>query len=125
MIPWGLVVLVTLKGKIIFRETCEEKSGWDALLPKSQAIEYNQWVKALPKSAAIPRALTTQREAVEEIELHSFGDASKRGMCAALYAVMKQNKRTKVAVESPNESDQILVRFLLNKAVRIHAWISG
>ena len=28
-----------------------------------------------------------------------------------------------IVVESLNESDQILARFLLNKAVRIHAWI--
>ena len=96
--PLGLVAPVTLRGKIIYRETCEAKTAWDAPLPKSQAIEYSQWVKGLPKRVAIPRALTTQREAVEEIELHSFGDASKKGVCAALYAVVKQNEDTNVGL---------------------------
>ena len=96
--PLGLVAPVTLRGKIIYRETCEAKTAWDAPLPKSQAIEYSQWVKGLPKRVAIPRALTTQREAVEEIELHSFGDASKKGVCAALYAVVKQNEDTNIGL---------------------------
>ena len=68
------------------------------MLPESQAIEYNQWVKGLPKHVAIPRALTTQCEAVEEIKLHLFGDVSNKGVCAALYVVVKQNERANVGL---------------------------
>ena len=42
--------------------------------------------------------MTTQREAVEEIELHTFGDASGKGVCAALYAIVKQSDDTNVGL---------------------------
>jgi hypothetical protein len=42
--------------------------------------------------------LTTQREAVEEIELHTFGDASGKGVCAALHAIVKQSDDTSVGL---------------------------
>jgi hypothetical protein len=88
--PLGLVAPVTLKGKTIYRETCKAKTAWDASLPEPQAAEYGRWVRELPRRVTVPRALTTQREAVEEIELHTFGDASGKGVCAALYAIVKQ-----------------------------------
>ena len=46
----------------------------------------------MPKRVAVPRALTPQRKAIEAIELlHTFGDASKKGVCATLYAMIKQS----------------------------------
>ena len=36
-----------------------------------------------------PRALTFQREDVQEIDIHSFGDASVNGVSATVHAVMK------------------------------------
>ena len=92
--PLGLVSPVTLKGKTIYRETCKAKTAWDATLPEPQAAEYSRWVRELPNRVAVPRALTTQREAIKEIELHTFGDASGKGVCVALYAIVKQNGST-------------------------------
>ena len=96
--PLGLVSPVTLKGKTIYRETCKAKTAWDAPLPEPQAAEYSRWVRELPNCVAVPRALTTQREAIKEIELHTFGDASGKGVCAALYAIVKQNGSTNVGL---------------------------
>ena len=96
--PLGLVPPVTLKGKTIYRETCKAKTAWDASLPEPQAAEYGRWVKELPRRVTVPRAVTTQREAVEEIELHTFGDASGKGVCAALYAIVKQGDDTNVGL---------------------------
>ena len=39
----------------------------------------------MPKQVAIPRDLTTRREAVEEIELHAFEDVSKEDVCASAH----------------------------------------
>lgn len=88
--PLGHVAPVTLKGKTIYRDTCKAKTAWDTSLPESQAAEYSRWVREMPKRVAVPRALTTQRKAIEEIERHTFGDASAKGVCAALYAIVKQ-----------------------------------
>ena len=38
----------------------------------------------------VPRSITVHRESVDEIELHAFGDASKKGVAAAVYAITKQ-----------------------------------
>ena len=38
----------------------------------------------------MPRPLAPYRVAVTAIELHSFGDASSQGVCAAVYAVAYQ-----------------------------------
>jgi hypothetical protein len=55
---------------------------------------YGRLVREQPKRLTVPRALITQREAVEEIELHTFADASGKGVCAALYTIVKQNGDT-------------------------------
>ena len=69
--------------------------GCDASLPEPQAAEYGRWVRELPRRVTVPRVLTTQREAVEEIQLHTFGDAGGKGVCAALHAIVKQSGDTK------------------------------
>ena len=38
----------------------------------------------------MPRPLTAHRESITNIDLHCFGDASGRGVSAALYAVVSQ-----------------------------------
>ena len=35
--------------------------------------------------------MTSQREVIQEIELHTFGDASAKGVCATVYAIVKQS----------------------------------
>ena len=44
----------------------------------------------LPEKVTVPRFLTVHRESVDEVELHAFGDASKKGVAAAVYAITKQ-----------------------------------
>ena len=43
-----------------------------------------------PAEVMAARTLTCAREQIEEIELHAFGDASNSGVCAAVYAVVRQ-----------------------------------
>ena len=38
----------------------------------------------------VPRSVTVHRESLDEIELHAFGDASKKGFPAAVYVITKQ-----------------------------------
>ena len=88
--PLGLVSPVTVKGKHIYREACKQKVPWDAKIPAPLSTEYLQWAKALPEKVTVPRSVTVHRESVDEIELHAFGDASKKGGAAAVYAITKQ-----------------------------------
>ena len=87
--PLGLIAPITLQGKLLYRNACEEKSAWDA--PLSVPLEL--WQKcecSLPHEVSCPRALTSAQESIEKIELHAFGDASGKGVAAAVYAVVKQ-----------------------------------
>ena len=88
--PLGLVSLVTVKGKHIYREACKQKVPWDAKIPEPLSTEYVQWAKGLPDKVSVARSVAVYRERLYEIELHAFGDASKKGVAAAVYAITKQ-----------------------------------
>ena len=86
----GLAASVTLEGKIIYRDICNEKTACDAELPLPIAKKWSKWKNNLPDQVEVPRAFPLVGEDVSEITLHSFGDASKREVAAADYAVVQQ-----------------------------------
>ncbi|KAK3751386.1 hypothetical protein QZH41_002579 [Actinostola sp. cb2023] len=88
--PLGLVSPVTLQGKLMYRDACEEKCGWDAELPAELVTRWNKWETGLPLLVNTPRALVKAGEPTGTIALHAFGDASGRGVAAAVYAVVEQ-----------------------------------
>ena len=49
-----------------------------------------KWEEQLPREQQVPRSIARYQEEVQEVELHSFGDASERGIGAAVYAVVRQ-----------------------------------
>ena len=79
-----------LEGKIIYREICEEKIRWDGCIPDELSKRWLKWESALPNCLSFPRCIPVYREPIQQVKLHSFGDASKRGVCAAVYAVVQQ-----------------------------------
>lgn len=88
--PLGLIAPITLQGKLLYRNACEEKSAWDAPLSVPLEQLWQKWERSLPHEVSCPRALTSAQESIEKIELHAFGDASAKGVAAAVYAVVKQ-----------------------------------
>ncbi|XP_068726452.1 uncharacterized protein [Montipora capricornis] len=88
--PLGLAASLTLKGKSIYRDGCKAKLAWDAPLPSQLACRWSCLERELPPKVTTPRALKLQREEIEEIELHAFGDASVNGVSATVHAVVKQ-----------------------------------
>ncbi|XP_028416198.1 uncharacterized protein LOC114539993 [Dendronephthya gigantea] len=86
----GLVSPTTLAGKLLYREACERKLRWDAPLNESLAKKWKRWEIELPNSVEVPRSLVGNREEIQEIHLHTFGDASIKGVAAAVYAVVRQ-----------------------------------
>ena len=50
------------------------------------------WEKKLPSHVTVPRSLAVHQEDIQAIELHAFGDASGKGVAAAVYAVVVQEK---------------------------------
>ena len=74
--PLGLAAPLTLVGKLIYRDACQQKKAWDAELPKELVKRWEKWEMILPKKVEAPRALVLAREPIEAIALHAFGDAS-------------------------------------------------
>ena len=92
--PLGIASPITLYGKIIYRETCDLKIGWDKELPAHLAKKWFNWIKRLGVQMKIPRCIGWFKEPIKEVELHAFADASNDGVSAALYAVVHQMSGT-------------------------------
>ena len=100
--PLGLASPQTLQGKLICREACQMKLGWDAPIGNNIKQKWLQWEQSLPRQVNAPHSLVNFREAINSIELHAFGDASGEGdvsgegdasgegVASAVYAVVRQ-----------------------------------
>lgn len=88
--PLGLVSPTTLAGKLLYREACDLKIAWDRPLPEQVTKRWSKWESSLPRGVAAPRSIPKHRERITTINLHCFGDASGKGVSAALYAVVSQ-----------------------------------
>ena len=92
--PLGLVSLVMLKGKLIFKDVCDEKQPWDAKLNEPIAQRRKKWEQSLPLRQLVPRSIVSYQEPLQDIELHAFGDGSKQGVGATVYAVVREQSWT-------------------------------
>lgn len=70
--PLGLVSLVMLEGKLIYREICNQKLSRDALLPDVYANPWKNWEHKLPDSVTLPRGLATYQEPIKGVKMR-FG----------------------------------------------------
>ncbi|XP_028407544.1 uncharacterized protein LOC114530162 [Dendronephthya gigantea] len=88
--PLGLVSPHTLQGKLIYREVCKKKVGWDVEIDSEAKKNLARWERSLPNQVTTERSLVKFHENIESIELHAFGDASGDGVSSAVYAVVHQ-----------------------------------
>ena len=92
--PLGLIAPVTLQGKFLYRDCCDAKLPWDNKLPNELEVRWSTWENNLPDHVRTPRTLAKHQEAINEIELHTFGDASGKGVAATVIAVVRQASGT-------------------------------
>ena len=85
---------VTLEGKLIYREACNQKIAWDTPLPENIATMWKTWEGDLPESVSTQRSLAYYQEPIEKVQIHAFGDASGKGISAAVYTVVTQESGT-------------------------------
>ena len=83
-----------LFGKVLYRNMCEAHHSWDTELPVEIAKQWKDWCLQLPPRFEVPRPLVPHQQPVKAITLHAFGDASKNGVSAAVYAVVEQDQAT-------------------------------
>ena len=73
---------------------CEAHHSWDTELPVEIAKQWKDWCLQLPPRFEVPRSLVPHQQPVKAITLHAFGDASKNGVSAPVYAVVEQDQAT-------------------------------
>ncbi|KAL9958494.1 hypothetical protein ACROYT_G035514 [Oculina patagonica] len=77
------------EGKHIYRETCDEKKGWNAEVSTHLKNRWLKWTKQL-KDIGILRSVATSIGEMEAVHLHIFADASILACCAVAIAVVEQ-----------------------------------
>ena len=92
--PLGLASPITVSGKMVYRDVCDSKASWDAELSGQSAQEWSIWEKGIPELVTVPRSLAKFQDDIHSVTLHAFGDASIKGVCAAVYSVVNQPSGT-------------------------------
>ena len=85
----GLASPITLAGKLVYRSACDSKIAWDTKLSKPLQVRWEKWNGTL-ETYTVSRPLAPYHQPIEEVTLHGFGDASVNGVCAVVYAVVRQ-----------------------------------
>ena len=88
--PLGVACPLTLCGKLLYRDACNLKVGWDEQLPPDLAEKWAKWEARLPERIKFERALVKYQEPISSMSIHVFGDASGLGVAAGAYTVVSQ-----------------------------------
>ena len=90
--PIGLASPVVLGGRLLQRKILtqypvEQKTDWDAELPESFAIQWQEWKEGVESEQMleIPRCLIPSSAAGARCELHVFSDASEHAIGVVAY----------------------------------------
>ena len=91
--PLGILSPTMVQGKHIYREACDEKLGWNAVVSEKLA---KAWLKRIAqlRSVKFPRSLVRQCNEVKSIDLHLFADASSLACSVITVALVKQDTGT-------------------------------
>lgn len=84
--PNGYLAAVTIRGKIILRELCLQKLGWDDQLNEEMLKKWRSYASSLTHVGAIriPRWIGSTTKT--KFELHAFSDASMSAYASVVYA---------------------------------------
>ncbi|XP_068674447.1 uncharacterized protein [Montipora foliosa] len=66
--PLGLIAPITLQGKLLYRNACEEKSARDAPLSVPLEQLWQKWERSLPHEVSCRRALTSAQESIAVVK---------------------------------------------------------
>ena len=78
-----------MTGKLLYREICNRKIPWDKELCADLITKWSVWQNALSDKVEFPRSWVNHRKEISDIKLHVFGDASGKGVSAAIFAVVE------------------------------------
>ncbi|GFX40050.1 integrase catalytic domain-containing protein [Trichonephila clavipes] len=97
--PLGLISPFTVRMKCLLQDLWKEEIQWDDPLPTHIEKEWKKWCEELPhlQNLKIPRLVLDSTLQEDDVELHSFCDASKKAYCAAIY--LRTKSRNGISVK--------------------------
>ncbi|GFW01168.1 integrase catalytic domain-containing protein [Trichonephila clavipes] len=97
--PLGLISPFTVRMKCLLQDLWKEEIQWDDPLPTHIEKEWKKWCEELPhlRNLKIPRLVLDSTLLEDDVELHSFCDASKRAYGAAIY--LRTKSRNGISVK--------------------------
>ncbi|GFV75014.1 integrase catalytic domain-containing protein [Trichonephila clavipes] len=89
--PLGLISPFTVRMKCFLQDLWKEEIQWDDPLPTHIEKEWRKWCEEQPhlRNLKIPRLVLDSTLLEDDVELHSFCDASKKAYGAAIYLTTK------------------------------------
>jgi len=90
--PHRLASPMTLIGKQLYHNIYDKKIPWDSQLPGLLLQQWKDWNSALTENLTVPRTLVPYHQLISSLTLHAFGDASAKGVSAAVYAIVHQDQ---------------------------------
>ncbi len=73
---------------------CDNKLPWDGESPEEIKKRWVEWQNEMRAKVTVPRTLTPVNHQITAVTLHGFGDASKNGVSAVVYADVQQGETT-------------------------------
>ena len=109
--PLGVVSPMSLVGKMLYREIYDRKILWDKQLPSDLIAKWSVWQSELPDKVEFPRSLVNFREDINDIKLRTFGDASGKGVAAAVFVIKQPSGVSQglVAAKSRLAKEQLTI----------------
>ena len=74
--PLGVASPLTLCGKLLYRDACNLRIGWDEQLSSDLADKWAKWESRAPERITFKRALVQYQEPISSISLHVIGAAA-------------------------------------------------
>ncbi|GFT44617.1 integrase catalytic domain-containing protein [Trichonephila clavipes] len=97
--PLELISRFTVRMKCLLQDLWKEEIQWDDPLPTHMEKKWKKWYEELPhlRNLKIPRLVLDSTLLEDDVELHSFCDASKKAYGAAIY--LRTKSRNGISVK--------------------------
>lgn len=96
--PLGYLAPLILPAKLILRDLCQNKHGWDEEIKGGHVKKWHEWLADLESLAefSIPRCIKAEEfGSIQSAQLHHFADASEDGYATASYLLLANHDNKK------------------------------
>ena len=97
--PMGKICPIVLLLKVLFKSLCQDKHGWDEIIPIQVSEKWTTYIRNLTYSTIrVKRHVQIEANVHQRIELHGFADASNQAYCSVVYVRVIDTKSNNVNV---------------------------